>query len=88
MRDRIQIAPQPRLADALEPSETAAAPARLAYREREVARMLGISLRLWQRAVHAGRAPRADIRLSGRVKLWSRDLLLRWIADADSINGK
>jgi hypothetical protein len=71
--------------DALDSPETVPTPERLAYREAEVAAMLGISERLWQRSVARGRAPKPDICL-GRIKLWSRDLLVRWIADAGPID--
>jgi hypothetical protein len=52
---------------------------RLAYREREIPAALGISLRLWQRAIHLGEAPQADLRI-GRVKLWSHERLAVWMA--------
>jgi hypothetical protein len=88
MPDRIRLAPRPRLVDALEPPRAdAGAPERLGFREHEIPPMFGVSLRLWQRAVLRGEAPQADIRL-GRIKIWSRDLLVRWIASAGSINGK
>jgi hypothetical protein len=82
-------APAPPEKPPIEPTTRAdaGAPERLAYREAECAAAFGISERLWQRAVHSGQAPQADIRL-GRIKLWSRDLLLRWIASPGSINGK
>jgi hypothetical protein len=51
---------------------------RLAYREREIPAALGISLRLWQRAIHLGEAPQADLRI-GRVKLWSHERLAVWM---------
>jgi hypothetical protein len=53
---------------------------RMAYREREIPPLLGISLRLWQRAIHLGEAPQADIRI-GRVKLWSHERLAAWTAE-------
>jgi hypothetical protein len=88
MPDRIRLTPRPRLVDALEPTEAAlGTPERLGYRESECAAAFGVSERLWQRAVLRGEAPQADIRL-GRIKIWSRDLLLRWIASTGSINGK
>jgi hypothetical protein len=79
--DSLRIAPPARLADALGRPQAAAAapPERLAYRLGEVARLLGISKRRLQQALAAGEVPANDIRL-GRIKLWSRDLLLRWIA--------
>jgi hypothetical protein len=51
---------------------------RLAYREREVARLFGVSVTHWQRAVHRGEAPQADLGM-GRIKLWSHDRITAWI---------
>ena len=88
MNARLRIAPPPRLADAVDqPGAAAGTPQRLAYREREIPGLLGISLTHWQRSVHAGLAPPADIHL-GRINLWSYDLLVRWVADCGRINGK
>jgi hypothetical protein len=83
------IAPAPPEKPSIESTTRAdaGAPERLAYRESECAAAFGVSERLWQRAVHAGQAPQADLRLD-RIKLWSRDLLMRWIASAGSVNGK
>src|SRR5262245_22559761 len=53
---------------------------RLAYRLDEVARSLGVSRRLIERERAAGRFPPPD-RTIGRVPLWSRATLVRWISE-------
>jgi hypothetical protein len=53
---------------------------RLTYRLDEIARALGVSRRLIERERAAGRFPRPDLEI-GRVPLWSRDTLLRWIVE-------
>jgi hypothetical protein len=69
-----------RLVDAMPPTD--AATERLAYRRKEAARLFGISVRAWDQLVSAGIAPKADLVLGrGRLRLWSRALLVRWIAD-------
>jgi hypothetical protein len=65
-----------RLAAALD-RQTQPAP-KLAYREREVARLFGVSVTHWQRAVHRGEAPQADLRM-GQIKLCSHDRITAWI---------
>jgi hypothetical protein len=64
---------------ALERAEARPGMPRLSYREREASARVGVSLRCWQRAVHRGEAPQADIRI-GRIKLWSHDRLVAWMA--------
>jgi hypothetical protein len=53
---------------------------RLAYRLDEVARSLGVSRRLIERERSAGRFPQPD-KVIGRVPLWSRETLVRWISE-------
>ncbi len=53
---------------------------RLTYRLDEVAADLGVSRRLIERERAAGRFPQSDIRI-GKVPLWTRETLVRWIAE-------
>jgi hypothetical protein len=53
---------------------------RLAYRLDEIARSLGVSRRLIERERAAGRFPPPDLQI-GRVPLWSRETLVRWISE-------
>ncbi len=65
------------------PFKTDAAPAvvdRLTYRLDEVAASLGVSRRTIERERSAGRFPKPD-RHIGRAPLWSRETLVRWIAE-------
>jgi hypothetical protein len=52
---------------------------RLSYRWSELPAVLGVPRRTLERAVAAGKFPHPDRRL-GRVCLWSRDTLARWLA--------
>jgi hypothetical protein len=52
----------------------------LAYRKRDAARMCGMSLRLWERLLAAGKAPRPDA-YAGKCPLWIRSTLLRFLAE-------
>ena len=51
---------------------------RLTYRLQEVAEVLGISRRTVERLRSAGKFPRPDLQL-GRMPVWSRTTLLRWL---------
>jgi len=60
-----------------------AAPAvvdRLTFRLDEVAAALGVSRRTIERERSAGRFPRPDLRI-GKSPLWTRETLVRWIAE-------
>jgi hypothetical protein len=52
----------------------------LAYRKGEAARMVGISPRLVERLLAAGKFPRPDAH-AGRCPLWTRSTLERWVAE-------
>ena len=54
---------------------------RLTYRLDEVAAALGVSRRLVERERAVGRFPRPDVRI-GKVPLWTRETLVRWITEA------
>jgi predicted DNA-binding transcriptional regulator AlpA len=51
---------------------------RLAFRIDEVARTLGISRRLLERQISAGKFPKADVRM-GRCPLWKTATVREWI---------
>jgi predicted DNA-binding transcriptional regulator AlpA len=53
---------------------------RLAYRQTEVARMLGISLPTWHRMRRDGVAPAPDLTYN-RTPLWSQSTLDQWVAN-------
>jgi predicted DNA-binding transcriptional regulator AlpA len=54
-------------------------PNRIAYKQGEVAKLMGISVPTWHKLRRAGMAPAPDISL-GSLRLWSRDTLETWIA--------
>lgn len=56
---------------------------RLTYRLNEVAEALGVSRRLIEKERAAGKFPQPDIRV-GRVPLWARSAVVRWIAEGGS----
>jgi hypothetical protein len=58
-------------------------PEPLAFRRRDAARMCGMSIRLWERLLAGGKAPRADAR-AGKCPLWTRATLERWLAQGGS----
>jgi hypothetical protein len=58
-------------------------PEPLAYRKPDAARMCGMSVRLWERLLSAGKAPRPDAH-AGRCPLWTRQTLERWLAQGGS----
>jgi hypothetical protein len=58
-------------------------PEPLAYRKATAAAMCGISTRLWERLLSAGKAPRPDA-YAGRCPLWTRSTLEAWIARGGS----
>jgi predicted DNA-binding transcriptional regulator AlpA len=61
---------------------------RLALRLDEVSQCLGVSRRLIERERAAGRFPPPD-RTIGRVPLWSRETLVRWISEGgDNHDGR
>jgi hypothetical protein len=60
-----------------------AGPEPLAYRKRDAARMCGMSPRLWERLLAAGKAPRPDAH-AGRCPLWTRSTLLGWLEKGGS----
>lgn len=70
------------------PEPEAARPAleRLAYRLTETAAALGISRRTLERLRSGGRFPRPDLHI-GKCPLWTRETLLRWIAEGGWPNG-
>jgi hypothetical protein len=68
----------PGLRQALE-SRQAARPEPLAYRKADAASMCGMSVRLWERLLSAGKAPKPDAH-AGRCPLWTRATLERWLA--------
>jgi predicted DNA-binding transcriptional regulator AlpA len=55
-------------------------PDRVAYRQSEISRMLGISLPTWHRMRRAGLAPAPDI-IYGRTRLWAKDTIDSWLAN-------
>jgi hypothetical protein len=54
-------------------------PEPLAFRKADAARMCGMSVRLWERLLAAGKAPRPDA-YAGKCPLWIRASLERWVA--------
>lgn len=70
----------PRLAAALDRRNQ---PEPLAYRKADAARMCGMSVRLWERLLAAGKAPRPDAH-AGKCPLWTRSTLEAWIARGGS----
>ena len=72
----------PRLADALD-RQADRGPEPLAYRKVDAAGMCGMSTRLWERLLSAGKAPRPDA-YAGKCPLWTRATLEAWIARGGS----
>jgi hypothetical protein len=60
-----------------------ARPEPLAFRKADAARMCGMSVRLWERLVSAGKAPRPDAH-ANRCPLWTRRTLEHWLAQGGS----
>lgn len=69
-----------KLTDALAQLKAPPAEPPLAYRKAEAARLCGISPRLVERLLAAGRFPRPDA-YAGRCPLWTRATLERWVAE-------
>jgi len=59
-------------------------PEPLAYRNRDAARMCGVSVRLWERLRAAGKAPKPDAVVGDRCPVWSKQTLERWLAQGGS----
>jgi hypothetical protein len=58
-------------------------PEPLAYRKSDAASMCGMSVRLWERLLSAGKAPRPDA-YAGKCPLWTRATLEAWISRGGS----
>jgi hypothetical protein len=58
-------------------------PEPLAFRKADAARLVGMSVRLWERLLSAGKAPRPDA-YAGRCPLWKKSTLEAWIARGGS----
>ena len=69
-----------KLTDALASPKAPPAESPLAYRKAEAARLVGISPRLVERLLAAGKFPRPDA-YAGRCPLWTRATLERWVAE-------
>jgi predicted DNA-binding transcriptional regulator AlpA len=52
----------------------------LAYRKRNAATLIGISVRTLERLLAAGKFPRPDAH-AGKCPLWTRESLSRWITE-------
>lgn len=72
--------PAPSAPEAPSGPETPAAIEPLAYRKRQLPAVVGVPMRTLERAIHRGDFPRPDRRL-GRVSLWSKDTIARWLAE-------
>src|SRR5262249_34074790 len=59
-------------------------PEPLAYRKADAARMCGMSIRLWERLLSAGKAPKPDAFAGKRIPLWTRATLQAWISRGGS----
>jgi hypothetical protein len=70
----------PRLQAAL---DRPARPEPLAYRKADAASMCGMSVRLWERLLAAGKGPKPDA-FAGRCPLWKRSTLEAWISRGGS----
>jgi hypothetical protein len=58
-------------------------PEPLAYRKSAAAAMCGMSVRLWERLLSAGRAPKPDAH-AGKCPLWTKSTLEEWISRGGS----
>jgi hypothetical protein len=58
-------------------------PEPLAYRKPDAAKMCGMSIRLWERLLSAGKAPKPDAH-AGKCPLWTKSTLEAWIARGGS----
>ncbi len=73
----------PGLRQALESRQADRGPEPLVYRKQAAARMCGMSTRLWERLLSAGKAPRPDA-YAGRCPLWKKSTLEAWISRGGS----
>jgi hypothetical protein len=69
-----------KLTDALADLKAPPAEPPLAFRKAEAARLCGISPRLVERLLAAGKFPRPDA-YAGRCPLWTRATLERWVTE-------
>jgi hypothetical protein len=69
-----------KLTDALAELKAPPAEPPLAFRKAESARLVGISPRLLERLLAAGKFPRPDA-YAGRCPLWTRATLSAWVAE-------
>jgi hypothetical protein len=69
-----------KLTDALAQLKAPPAEPPLAFRKTESARLVGISPRLLERLLSAGKFPRPDA-YAARCPLWTRESLSRWIGE-------
>jgi predicted DNA-binding transcriptional regulator AlpA len=69
-----------KLTDALAELKAPPAEPPLAYRKQQAAHLCGISPRLLERLLAAGKFPRPDA-YAGRCPLWTRETLSRWIGE-------
>jgi len=69
-----------KLTDALARLQAPPAEPPLAFRKAEAARLVGISPRLVERLLAAGKFPRPDA-YAGRCPLWTRATLSTWVAE-------
>jgi hypothetical protein len=58
-------------------------PEPLVYRKADAAAMCGMSTRLWERLLSAGKAPRPDA-YAGKCPLWKKSTLEAWISRGGS----
>jgi hypothetical protein len=66
-----------RLADALD-RQADPRPEALVFRKPDAARMCGMSVRLWERLLSAGKAPKPDA-FCGKCPVWKKSTLQAWI---------
>jgi hypothetical protein len=53
-------------------------PEPLVYRKADAARLCGMSVRLWERLLAAGKAPK-PVAYAGKCPLWTKEALERWL---------